>query len=106
MDEEVSCLVALAPKPGRVDAEVGEKAVFRRDAWKHPRLVALGSRPSDRLVRWGDEDARMAVEGCDDVLAVADRAEDLLRHRLIGLGAALAEFVEIAERPRIGVELL
>ena len=106
VDEEVGRLVALATKPRRVDAEVGEEAVLRRDARKHARHVALGSRHSDRLVRRGDEDARVAVEGCDDVLALADVAEDLLRHGLIRLGAALAEFVKIMEGTRLGVQSL
>ena len=85
VNEEIGRLIGLAAVDGGVDAEVGEKTIFGRDARQHQRKVAFAARPPHRFMRRESEHARMAVERGDRPLAGAHASHHLLDHGLVAL---------------------
>ena len=88
----------------RVDAEIREQAVLSRHRREHPRLVSLGARACDRLVRGTDKDAGVSVERCAYSAASPHGLEDRLDDRLVHLLARRANAVMRCEVSRLRVE--
>jgi len=106
MGEEVGGLVALAAPVSRIDAQVGEQAVGRRDRRQHPRRVALGARQLQRRVGGVHEDAGVPVVRRAHAPPLPDRFQDPGHGPFVGHPAGLAGRVEPVQRLGAGVEPL
>jgi len=98
-EEKVRRVKARAAGRRRVDAEIGEHAILRRDGGEHPSVVPLGARASDRLVGRPDVDARMAVESRYHAKPLANRHEHALDDPLVD---RLARFTDVVLRAQAG----
>ena len=106
MDQEVRGLVALEAGLARVEPEVGDEAVERRDGGEHPRREPFVAREADRLVAWTSEDAGVTVEGGADLAAGAHRLQELGNHLRVRVAPTLPRRVEAVERAAARVAAL
>ncbi len=97
-EQEVGRFEALTAALAGIDPQVCEETVFSGDAGKHLRREAFAAGEADGLVRGPDEDARMAIEGGDDMPAFAETAENAFHDLGVGLFAGSSFGVGTVER--------
>src|SRR6185369_4751902 len=94
-EEEVGGFEHEPSVVSRIDAEIGEEAIFEGEGRQHAGGEALLTRAAQALQAGRDEDGRMTVEGGADLQPFADGGQDALDHPRAGFRSRLAHAITV-----------